>query len=109
MCTSIDLVAVGIFDGHQDIGTVSRKGSVSSPDGKKVYEITGGGANMWFTNDAFHFAWKKLSGDFRFEAGVAWPGSGGNAHRKACLVVRQSLDADSAYIDVAVHGDGLTS
>jgi len=30
-------------------------------------------------------------------------------HRKACLMIRQSLDADSAYVDVAVHGDGLTS
>ena len=31
------------------------------------------------------------------------------AHRKAALMVRQSLDPDSAYADVAVHGDGLTS
>ncbi len=109
MCSSMDLVAANIFEGHQDIGTVSRKGSLSVMDGKKDYEITGGGANMWFTNDAFHFAWKKVSGDFRFQAGVEWPGSGGNVHRKAGLVVRQGLDADSAYIDVAVHGDGLTS
>src|SRR5262249_7251027 len=34
---------------------------------------------------------------------------GKNAHRKACLLIRQSLDADAAYVDVAVHGDGLTS
>ena len=24
-------------------------------------------------------------------------------------MIRQSLDADAAYVDVAVHGDGLTS
>ncbi len=24
-------------------------------------------------------------------------------------MIRQSLDADSAYVDVALHGDGLTS
>src|SRR5262249_53102647 len=30
-------------------------------------------------------------------------------HRKACLMIRQGLDADAAYVDVAVHGDGLTS
>src|SRR5262249_16816424 len=36
-------------------------------------------------------------------------GAGGNAHRKACLMVRQALDPDSAYADAALHGDGLTS
>src|SRR6267143_2097152 len=35
--------------------------------------------------------------------------AGGNPHRKACLMLRQSLDADAAYADAALHGDGLTS
>src|SRR5438034_8242660 len=30
-------------------------------------------------------------------------------HRKAVLMVRQTLDADSAYADVALHANGLTS
>ena len=30
-------------------------------------------------------------------------------HRKAVLMIRQSLDADSPYADVALHGEGLTS
>jgi hypothetical protein len=64
---------------------------------------------MWFTNDAFHFVWKRVSGDFALQAAIEFLGSGGNAHRKACLMVRQSLSPDSAYVDVAVHGDGLTS
>ena len=64
---------------------------------------------MWFANDTFHFVWKQISGDFALQTAVEWLGSGGNAHRKACLMVRQSLSPDSAYVDVAVHGDGLTS
>ena len=32
-----------------------------------------------------------------------------NPHRKACLVMRQTLDSDSVYADAASHGDGLTS
>ena len=32
-----------------------------------------------------------------------------NPHRKGCLIIRQSLDADSVYADAALHGDGLTS
>ena len=64
---------------------------------------------MWFAKDAFHFVWKKASGDLSLAADVAFLGAGTDPHRKACLMIRQSLDADSAYVDVALHGDGLTS
>ena len=101
--------AANIFESNQDIGVLSLKGAVTFEESTGAYEITGGGANMWFTNDAFHFTWKRMSGDFRVAAGVTWPQPGGNAHRKACLLVRQSLAGDAAYVDVAVHGDGLTS
>ncbi len=64
------------------------------------------GHNMWSTDDAFHFVWKKVSGDAAISADIAWDRSGGNAHKKAVLIMRQTLDADSAYVDVAAHGDG---
>jgi WD40 repeat protein len=64
---------------------------------------------MWFAADAFHFVWKKVSGDVTVTADVKILGQGGDAHRKAVLMIRQSLDADSAYADAALHGDGLTS
>src|SRR5262249_40355404 len=31
----------------------------------------------------------------------------GNEHKKAVLTLRQSLDADSVYVDIALHGNGL--
>lgn len=64
---------------------------------------------MWFTNDAFQFVWKKVSGDVTLAADISFMGAGGDPHRKACLMVRQNLEADSAYADAALHGDGLTS
>jgi dipeptidyl aminopeptidase/acylaminoacyl peptidase len=64
---------------------------------------------MWSTNDAFRFAWTRVSGDFALSAAIQWLGTGGNAHRKACLIVRQGLEANAPYADVAVHGDGLIS
>jgi hypothetical protein len=64
---------------------------------------------MWVTNVALHFAWKKMSGDLALTADISFRGQGGDPHRKACLIVRQTLDADSAYADAALHGDGLTS
>ena len=44
-----------------------------------------------------------------FTADVRFIGTGAVAHRKAALMIRQSLKPDSAYADAALHGDGLTS
>ena len=69
---------------------------------------------MWATADHFHYVYKKLSGDVALEATIAFgssnPATGApNEHRKACLVIRQTLDSDSVYADAAAHGNGLTS
>jgi TolB protein len=101
--------ALGIFDGKKDIGASLKPGSVEYDSTQKTYTVTGGGENMWFSNDAFHFVWKKVSGNVSLAADVHWIDTGGHPHRKACLIVRQSLDAASAYADAALHGDGLTS
>ncbi|HXY39056.1 MAG TPA: biopolymer transporter TolR, partial [Vicinamibacteria bacterium] len=42
-------------------------------------------------------------------ARLRFEGTGTEAHRKAGVIVRASLDDDSPYADAAVHGDGLTS
>jgi TolB protein len=100
---------LGIFEKHGDIGDVRKPGSVEYDAARKSYTVAGGGENMWSTTDAFHFVWKRMSGDVSLAADVSLIGTGGNAHRKACLIIRQSLDHDSAYADAALHGDGLTS
>ena len=64
---------------------------------------------MWQARDAFQFAWKKASGDLSLAADISFSGAGVEKHRKACLMIRQSLEPDSAYVDAALHGDGLTS
>src|SRR5262249_1946052 len=61
------------------------------------------------TTDGLHFVWKQMSGDVSLAAEVRLLGAGGNAHRKAGVMIRQSLDPDSPYADVVIHGDGLTS
>jgi Tol biopolymer transport system component len=71
--------------------------------------MSAAGVNMWGPRDEFHFAWKKMSGDFILQARVEFLGKGVDPHRKAGLIARASLDADSPYADAAVHGDGLTS
>lgn len=100
---------VGLFEDHADLGGPARAGAASFDSATKTYKITGGGVNMWATADAFQFAWKKMSGDMMLSAGIKWPAPGKTAHRKACLIIRQSLEAGSPYVDAALHGDGLTS
>ncbi len=100
---------LGIFTNEGPVGAVT-KGSLAAFDAaKNEYHITGGGANIWAATDAFYFVWKKVSGDVTLQADVAWSGASPTAHRKAVLMFRQNLDADSAYADAASHGDGSTA
>jgi TolB protein len=100
---------IGLFEKHGDVGTVLHPGSVEYDAAKGTYRISGSGNNMWFSNDDFQFVWKRVSGDVTLAADIAFEGTGGNEHRKAVLMIRQSLDADSVYADIARHGVGLTS
>jgi TolB protein len=100
---------MGLFASHGDVGTVLHPGSVEYNASKGTYTISGSGDNMWFSTDEFQFVWKKVSGDVTLTADIAFEGAGGNPHRKAVLMIRQSLDTDSTYADIARHGVGLTS
>src|SRR2546426_325682 len=101
--------SVGAFEDHADTGITPRAGSAQFNAGASEYRISGGGANIWAATDAFHYVWKRLSGDITLTADVRFLGAGAAAHRKAALMIRQSLDPGAAYADVALHGDGLTS
>ncbi|MCU1257907.1 MAG: Periplasmic component of the Tol biopolymer transport system-like protein [Bryobacterales bacterium] len=99
----------GVFESSGDVGVTPQKGKVEFNSSSGEYSVTGGGANIWADADAFYFVWKKISGDVALTADVHFIGTGVVAHRKAALMIRQSLDANSAYADIALHGDGLTS
>jgi len=101
--------SVGLFEGHQDVGAVLHPGSTVYDSAKQSYTVTGSGQNMWFGMDDFQFAWKKVTGDVAISADISFVGEKGNNHRKAVLMIRQSLDGNSPAVDVARHGDGLTS
>jgi TolB protein len=101
--------SLGVFESHSDIGTVLHPGSVEYDNSKRSYTVTGSGENMWSVADAFQFVWKKISGDVTLTSDISFLTAGGNEHKKAVLIFRQTLDADSVYADVALHASGLTS
>src|SRR5436309_15027797 len=86
---SLQESAFGLFDGHADIGADGKPGSVEYDAARKSYLVAGGGENMWSATDAFHFVWKRMSGDLSLSADIRWIGAGGNPHRKACLLIRE--------------------
>jgi hypothetical protein len=100
---------LGQFQSHEDVGSPRLAGSAAYNAFSQDYTLTAAGANMWAARDEFHFAWKKMTGDFILQARVELLGTGVDPHRKLGWIVRSTLDPDSPYADAAVHGDGLTS
>ena len=95
---------LGIFSNSSDIGSPAIKGAAEFSNGQ--YRITGSGVNIWGKHDQFHYVWREMTGNFTVTATVQFLGKGVE-HRKAGIMVRQSLDADAAYADVMIHGSGM--
>ena len=76
-----------------DVGTPSNPGEVKTStdaNGKTVYEVTGGGADIWGTSDNFYYAYQKVTGDFDYVVKVASHigNSGDGGWSKAELMAR---------------------
>ena len=100
---------VGIFSDFTDVGAVSRPTTASYDPDTGTYSIGASGDNIWAERDSFGFLWKQSRGDLELGARVEIQGESSQEHRKAGLMLRQSLAPDSAYVDVVIHGNGLTS
>jgi regulation of enolase protein 1 (concanavalin A-like superfamily) len=97
---------LGVFTNSDDVGGPARKGSAEFDASNEQYRITGSGANIWAMQDQFQYVWRKMSGNFAVTATMQFIGQG-EAHRKAGIMLRQSLDGDSVYGDVVIHGNGM--
>jgi hypothetical protein len=95
----------GLFSGQTDIG-IGYPGNVTYNPYTGVFQLTGGGADIWGASDAFHLAWVKLQGDAALSADIEFPAQVPSPLAKAVLIFRQTLDPDSSYADVALHADG---
>ncbi|MEO6235652.1 MAG: S8 family serine peptidase [Vicinamibacterales bacterium] len=77
---------------HGDVGAVGREGTADESGG--VFTVEGAGADIWSNADAFHYAYKRLSGDVVIVSRVtsvdpvaAWT--------KAGVMIRETLSASS--------------
>ena len=82
-----------------DIGPVGIAGSAGMANG--VYTVRGGGADMWASTDACHFAPQYLTGDGTITVRVASQANT-NSWAKSGLMFRASLDSNAQNVLVAV-------
>jgi hypothetical protein len=97
---------LGIFDAETDVGIVAPPGSAQFDKASQQYTLKSSGQNIWAKHDDFHFAYRKLSGNFVATAEVSFVGADTHPHRKAGWMLRQGLEPDAPYVDVMVHGEG---
>ncbi|MEP6616586.1 MAG: biopolymer transporter TolR [Ginsengibacter sp.] len=101
--------AIGIFDGHTDVGHILHPGNATYNPSTGIYMVSGSGGNIWFNNDEFHYLWKKMAGNFILQARGKFTGKGTEKHRKFGWMVRSSPDSSASMVAAVIHGDGLTS
>ncbi len=86
-----------------DIGDAIPAGS--SRPVKRVFTITGAGADIWRQTDAFHFVFQPLNGDGSLTAELL---NINNTHEwaKAGVMIRESTNASSAFALASIRADG---
>jgi regulation of enolase protein 1 (concanavalin A-like superfamily) len=77
-----------------DVGNVAVTGSGHASGG--AFTVTGGGADIWGTMDAFHFVYRAFTGDGEAVARVDSL-QNINAWTKAGIMIRETLDPDSVH------------
>ena len=91
---------------ERSIGDVGLLGSVALGDG--TLAVTGGGADLWGSSDAFHYVYRTLDGDGEIVARLTSLDQP-HEHAKAGVMIRETLDAGSPYADVVFHANGLVA
>ena len=87
----------------QDLGAVGTPGSAGYSSG--VFTVRGAGADIWGSADAFHFAYRSLSGDGQIVARVTGvPNT--HSYAKAGIMLRAGTAAGAAHVILDVRPNG---
>jgi TolB protein len=97
---------LGAFTNSDDVGAPPLKGSAEFDAATGQYRITGSGTDIWAKADQFHYVWREMSGNFAVTATAQFL-TEGIEHRKAVIMLRKNLDADSPFLHLAIHGNGM--
>ncbi len=90
--------AVGIFTGHQDIGTPGNPGTAGNATfSNGTYTLTASGSDIWDTADHFHYLYEPLVGNGEIVARLV-SSNAPDFWTKAGLMIRTDLSAGSANV-----------
>lgn len=109
---------LGIFDDHKDIYTtydrLGADGGATFDAATGTYTIWGSGWDTWSTDDAFHYVYTTISGDFTLDAVGEFIVEKTTNYAtqdwiKIMLMIRQNLDALSMNYTTRIRKDGQYS
>lgn len=109
---------VGMFENHQDIyktyDRLGADGGATFDAATDTYTIWGSGWDTWSTDDAFHFVYTTISGDFTLDAVGEFivdktTNYASQDWIKIMLMIRQDLDALSMNYATRIRKDGQFS
>ena len=95
----------GSFTHSEDVGAPPLKGAAEYDPSTGQYKITGSGSDIWGKADQFHYVWREMAGNLAVTVTAKFL-TDGIGHRKAVIMLRKSLDTDSPFVQLAIHGDG---
>ena len=104
--TPAPVLRLGDFEAQDDVGVVGHHGYLDFDAPHHRYSVTSAGKDIFGHADAFHFVWRKMSGDVTIKATITLLGDKKDTSQKGVLIVRQSLDPGSAFVDAALHTGG---
>jgi regulation of enolase protein 1 (concanavalin A-like superfamily) len=88
---------------HQDVGSTGLAGSASVANG--VFTVSGAGADIWGTADAFQFVNQSINGDVQIVARLTSE-QNTNTYAKAGVMLRANTGSNSAHVLLDVRPDG---
>jgi hypothetical protein len=89
---------------HADVGNTGATGNATASGG--TFSVTGAGADVWGTADAFHYAYRTLDGDGTIVARVSTI-QNVHAWTKAGVMIRNSLSPSAAQAFMLVAASPL--
>jgi TolB protein len=98
--------SLDVFEDQADIGSAHHRGSCVYDPAQQAYTMTAAQANTGAGDAAFHFAWRRMAGDFIVTMRAACTGAGASAERKLGWMARTGLQAGAPYVSAMVCGDG---
>ncbi|MFB6247188.1 MAG: TolB family protein [Salinibacter sp.] len=97
---------LGPFEAHAAVGAPEGPGRAAYDAEAQVLRLEGGGPGLTGRADAFHAAWRTVTGDVLLRARGALRGEGAGPARTMGWTLRSGRSPDAAHVSVVVHGDG---